>query len=77
MLGKDLPVWVVHHGGVPKGAYSWLFIYPDLGIVVALDANARLDDFAPFIAIEQAITRAFVKRGPIRNPATTIGGERD
>jgi hypothetical protein len=77
LLGKNQPVWVVHHGGVSKGAYSWLCIYPDLGIVVALNANARLDDFAAFIAIEQTITRAFVKHGPIRSQATTIGSEPD
>jgi serine beta-lactamase-like protein LACTB len=61
LLGIDHPVWNVHHGGVSKGAYSWLVIYPDLGVVVALNANARLDDFQDFIAIEQAITRSFVK----------------
>ena len=61
LLGIDHPVWNVHHGGVSKGAYSWLVIYPDLGVVVALNANARLDDFQDFIVIEQAITRSFVK----------------
>ncbi|MGB3472925.1 MAG: serine hydrolase domain-containing protein [Erythrobacter sp.] len=59
LLGLEQPVWHVHHGGVSKGAYSWLVIYPDLDIVVALNANARLDNFQDFIAIEQAITRNF------------------
>lgn len=60
LLWPDRPMWNVHHGGVSKGAYSWLVAYPELGIVVALNSNARLDDFAAFMAIEQAITRAFL-----------------
>lgn len=60
LLGPDKPIWSVHHGGVSKGAYSWLVIYPDLDIVVALNANARLGEFQDFIAIEQAITREFL-----------------
>ncbi|MCX9148410.1 hypothetical protein [Erythrobacter sp. WG] len=50
----------VHHGGVSKSAHSWLVIYPEQRLVVALNANARLDEFGDFIAIEQAITRAFL-----------------
>lgn len=64
LLGADRPVRIVHHGGVSKGAYSWLCLYPDLGIVVALNANARLDDFGAFMAIEQAITRQFLQARP-------------
>lgn len=60
VLGEDKPVWNVHHGGVSKGAYSWLVIYPEQRLVVALNANARLDDFGDFMAIEQAITRSFL-----------------
>lgn len=60
LLGEGCPLWNVHHGGVSKGAYSWLVIYPEFRLVVAINANARLDEFADFIAIEQAITRAFL-----------------
>lgn len=60
LLGDARPVWNVHHGGVSKGAYSWLSIYPDLGIVVALNSNARLDAFQTFMALEQEITRTFL-----------------
>ena len=59
LLGEDKPVWNVHHGGVSKGAYSWLVIYPEQRLVVALNANARLEDFGDFMAIEQAISRTF------------------
>lgn len=39
--------------------YSWLVVYPEQRLVVALNTNARLDDFSDFMAIEQAITRTF------------------
>jgi serine beta-lactamase-like protein LACTB len=61
LFGAEQPVWNVHHGGVSKGAFSWLVIYPELRVVVALNANARLDDFADFMAVEQAVTRHFVR----------------
>jgi CubicO group peptidase (beta-lactamase class C family) len=60
VLGEDRPIWNVHHGGVSKGAYSWLVIYPDYHLVVALNTNARLDDFGEFMTIEQAISRLFL-----------------
>lgn len=59
--GESEPVWMVHHGGVSKGAYSWLVVYPDLGAVVALNSNARLDNFPDFPAIEQKISSLFFK----------------
>lgn len=64
LLGPGKPVWNVHHGGVSKGAFSWLCVYPDLGIAVALNSNARLEDFADFIAIEQRITQHFTAPRP-------------
>ena len=60
ILGEDRPVWNVHHGGVSKGAYSWLVIYPEHNLVVALNTNARLGNFGDFMAMEQAISRLFL-----------------
>jgi CubicO group peptidase (beta-lactamase class C family) len=57
LLGPEQPGWNVHHGGVPKGAYSWLMVYPQYGIAMALNANARLDDLADFMGVERAVTR--------------------
>lgn len=36
-------------------------LYPELGLAVALNTNARLDDFAEFVALEYPITREFAK----------------
>lgn len=60
LLGADRPVHNVHHGGVSKGANSWLNLYPEFRIAVALNANARLDEFGDLISTEYAITRGFV-----------------
>lgn len=60
VLGESNPVWNVHHGGVSKGAYSWLVIYPEYKLVAALNTNARLDEFGDFMAIEQDVTRVFL-----------------
>lgn len=45
-FGADL--WIVHHGGISKGAMSWLVIYPDLDVVIALNTNARTKEFSDF-----------------------------
>lgn len=60
LLGPDRPVHNVHHGGVSKGAMSWLNLYPEWKVAIAINANARFDDFADLIALERPITRAFV-----------------
>lgn len=47
-------------------------IYPDYHLVVALNTNARLEDFGEFMAIEQAITRLFLgKLIPMRAAAVS------
>jgi serine beta-lactamase-like protein LACTB, mitochondrial len=51
-----------HHGGVSKGAMSWLACYPEARLGVALNINSVLDDFRQFAAEEPAITRAFFVR---------------
>ena len=61
LFGEDRPISNRHHGGVSKGSYSWMNLYPELGLAVALNTNARLDDFAEFIALEYPITREFAK----------------
>lgn len=61
LLGKEKPVHNVHHGGISKGSYSWLNLYPKYKIAVALNSNARLDEFSDFANIEYPITREFLK----------------
>lgn len=60
LLGKDNPVHNVHHGGVSKGSYSWLNLYPKYKLAIALNSNARLDTFSDFNSLEYPIAREFL-----------------
>jgi len=60
-FGPEAPVMVVHHGGVSRGAMSWLIVYPDLGIAAAVNINAETPAFADFSRVEPAIVRLFAE----------------
>jgi len=67
-FGTAAPVRLLHHGGVSRGAMSWLALYPDLGIAVAVNINAQTPQFEDFAAVEQDILRLFAKAAG-RTPA--------
>ncbi len=48
-----------HHGGVSKGAMSWLVCYPEYKLGVALNINSLLDNFDALADREPAISRIF------------------
>ncbi|NJM33770.1 MAG: beta-lactamase family protein [Rhodomicrobium sp.] len=58
-LQKD--VWIVHHGGISKGAMSWLAIYPELDIVIALNMNARAESFRDFNSLSVKLAELFYR----------------
>lgn len=60
-FGEDHPVRVVHHGGVSRGAMSWLIIYPDLGLVAAVNINTNTPEFTDFARVEPELTRLFAE----------------
>jgi CubicO group peptidase (beta-lactamase class C family) len=60
-FGEDHPVRVAHHGGVSRGAMSWLIIYPDLGLVAAVNINTNTPEFGDFASVEPEITRLFAE----------------
>jgi len=60
-FGEDNPVRVAHHGGVSRGAMSWLIVYPDLGMVAAVNINTNTPDFGDFAGVEREITRLFAE----------------
>jgi CubicO group peptidase (beta-lactamase class C family) len=60
-FGEDAPVRIVHHGGVSRGAMSWLILYPELGIAVAVNINTEADEFSDFSSVEPEITRLFAE----------------
>ncbi len=60
-FGEEHPVRVAHHGGVSRGAMSWLIIYPDLGLVAAVNINTKTPEFGDFAGVEPEITRLFAE----------------
>jgi serine beta-lactamase-like protein LACTB, mitochondrial len=52
-------VLMVHHGGISRGAMSWLVLYPELGISIAVNINTNTAEFADFARVEADILRIF------------------
>lgn len=48
-----------NHGGVSRGAQSWLLVFPDFDMVVAFNINSKTDEFADFGMFYQDIVREF------------------
>lgn len=63
---KDNPlsrtVSFVHHGGVSDGAQSWLVIYPELQLVVAMNTNTVKEKYCDFAKQAASITRPFLQQ---------------
>ena len=60
-FGENAPVRIVHHGGVSRGAMSWLILYPELGMAVAVNINTETEEFGDFSSVEPEITRLFAE----------------
>lgn len=52
----------VHHGGVSSGAQSWLVIYPELQLVVAMNTNTVKENYCDFARQAALITRPFLQQ---------------
>ncbi len=57
-----------HHGGVSKGAMSWLVVYPEHGMSIAVNINTHGKTFSDFARVETEIREAFLRLLE-RNPA--------
>lgn len=51
-----------HHGGVSKGAMSWLVCYPEYRLGVALNINSLTDDFMALANREPELTKLFIAK---------------
>lgn len=51
-----------HHGGVSKGAMSWLVVYPEPHLSIAVNINTRATSFGEFAAVEDEIAVLFLDR---------------
>lgn len=63
---KDHPlkrkIRYVHHGGVSDGAQSWLVIYPDYQLVLAMNTNIVKEDYCDFALQAAGILRPFLQQ---------------
>jgi serine beta-lactamase-like protein LACTB, mitochondrial len=58
-ISPDRPTPRYHHGGVSKGAMSWLVCYPEARMGVALNINSLLGEFTQLSEVEPPISRLF------------------
>ncbi len=64
-----------HHGGVSKGAMSWLVVYPDYQLSIAVNTNTRAETFQGFAAVEDRIAALFLSRlNDLRDGGESDGG---
>ena len=61
-LGGGIVTPRYHHGGITKGAMSWLVCYPQARLGVAINTNTLLDDISGLTELEHRITRPFFER---------------
>lgn len=63
---KDNPlqrkIRYIHHGGVSDGAQSWLVIYPDYQLVLAMNTNIVKEDYCDFALQAAEILRPFLRQ---------------
>ena len=50
-----------HHGGTSKGAMSWLVVYPDYHLSIAVNINTRTEEYSNFNSVEGKIAELFLK----------------
>ncbi len=55
------PIRYIHHGGVSDGAQSWLVVYPELQLVLAMNTNTVKDNYCDFAGQAAAIIRPFLR----------------
>lgn len=52
----------IHHGGVSSGAQSWLVVYPEQQLVLAMNTNTVKENFCDFAGAAAAIVRPFLEQ---------------
>jgi serine beta-lactamase-like protein LACTB len=55
------PIRYLHHGGVSDGAQSWLVVYPELQLVLAMNGNTVKDNYCDFARQAAGIIRPFLR----------------
>lgn len=48
-----------NHGGVSRGSQSWLLVFPEFGMTIAVTVNMNTDEFRDFGLVFEGLLRAF------------------
>ncbi|NMP17442.1 beta-lactamase family protein [Thalassotalea sp. Y01] len=51
----------INHGGVSRGAQSFLAVFPELDMVIAINANIKTASYAEFSMLDEDILQAFIE----------------
>lgn len=65
-ISQQHPTPRYHHGGVSKGAMSWLVCYPEARLGIALNINSLLERFGDLADVEPPIARLFFEAARAR-----------
>lgn len=61
-----------NHGGVSRGAQSWLMIVPGLDLAVAININRKTERFGDFLEVDAALLRIFANDAAALKDASTL-----
>jgi len=76
-ISPQKPTPRYHHGGISKGAMSWLVCYPEARLGIAININSLLDNFKDLSDIEPPISRLFfelAQQGKVQTAAASPKG---
>ncbi|GHA18830.1 serine hydrolase [Arenicella chitinivorans] len=60
LLLEGSPHASYHHGGVSRGAQSWLVIIPDYQMVIAVNINTKTTKFSDFASVYKELAQTFI-----------------
>ena len=53
-----------NHGGVSRGGQSWLLVFPNHGMALAVNINSNTEEFRDFGRVYEDIARVFIQARP-------------
>ena len=59
-VAGELDLFNANHGGVGKGAMSWLIVIPERKLALSMMINTRIEPFSDWIGIQEALIALFL-----------------
>ena len=60
-------VFTANHGGVSRGAQSWLMVIPEFDMAVAVNINTKTESFWDFGSVSTQLVETFLQQRTIKN----------